>query len=341
MRGDTDRAADVGPKLQPGQPRHGLVRDHRIEAFRMGFESFQRGARVGMHGGAITVGVEDFAQQLAERHFIVHDQDVQAAGGRIRRRRRSPRRLRGMALGGVEKQAESRSTVFARARVGFHQRMGAVFPQDAHHHRQPHAAAAPDFLGGEEGVEDPGQHLGGDAAAIVLHVQFDELAAHRLLADVAIPVFEPGEAQADFDVALAFGGVAGVDHQVGEDLVQLHGIDADGMDVFAQAIAQLQAGGQGGGQHLDDFLDQRPRIQQLRLAAAASGEGQHLLNQVARALASLLDFIQVADGALRQVLAIAVQGEAGEAQDGAQDVVEVVGDAAGELADRLQFLRVL
>jgi hypothetical protein len=74
--------------------------------------------------------------------------------------------------------------------------------------------------------------------------------------------------------------------------------------------------------------------QNLRLEHLAAAEGQKLLSQAGGPLGGVADaghvLGQVGPGRL-------VEGEVREADDRGQDVVEVVGDAAGEAADRLEL----
>ena len=68
-----------------------------------------------------------------------------------------------------------------------------------------------------------------------------------------------------------------------------------------------------------------------------AAESEDALDQQLRALRGMQHVVEVAPqiGVSRGVLG----GELAVPQDGAEDVVEVVGDAAGERADRLHFLR--
>ena len=83
------------------------------------------------------------------------------------------------------------------------------------------------------------------------------------------------------------------------------------------------------GEHLAELDDARPQ----RLPAR---ESQQLPHQPGRAVGVLLDVHDVLEGRVGRP--VAGEQQVGEADDGGQHVVEVVRDAAGELADRLHLL---
>jgi hypothetical protein len=76
-------------------------------------------------------------------------------------------------------------------------------------------------------------------------------------------------------------------------------------------------------------------VEDLRMDHLAAAEGQQLLRQIARAFAGLRDDVEVGKPAAvwRQVLTRQLR----KAEDRLQQVVEIVRDAARQLADRLQL----
>ena len=94
-------------------------------------------------------------------------------------------------------------------------------------------------------------------------------------------------------------------------------------DQAAQQVRQL-------GQHVGDV--EHPRLQ-----ALLAREGEQLAHQVGGAVGVLLDLHDVGEGLVARP--VAQQQEVAEADHRRQQVVEVVGDAAGELAHRLDLLR--
>ena len=83
------------------------------------------------------------------------------------------------------------------------------------------------------------------------------------------------------------------------------------------------------GQHLAEIEHLRPQ----RLPAR---EGQQLPHQARGAVGVLLDLHDVLEGRIGRL--VRVEQEIGRHHDGGQHIVEVVRDAAGELADRLHLL---
>ena len=133
-------------------------------------------------------------------------------------------------------------------------------------------------------------------------------------------------------------GVAGVDRQVEQHLLELPEVDVDGavlrieLDLEADVLADQPA------QHRRHLADHpveghHPRLQHL-LAAV----GEELAGQRGRALAGALDLLDV--GAPLVLRRHAVAEQLALEGDGRQQVVERMGDAAGQPAHRLQALGV-
>ncbi len=90
-------------------------------------------------------------------------------------------------------------------------------------------------------------------------------------------------------------------------------------------------------QQLGGFHRQCIDVDLARLQRLLAGKGEQMLGQLRAALGGIVD--QLGDrGELRPVGDRVAENADGAGDDG-QDVVEVVGDAAGQLADRVHFLR--
>jgi hypothetical protein len=94
---------------------------------------------------------------------------------------------------------------------------------------------------------------------------------------------------------------------------------------------------QGGPEQADGLLDQHPHTHGSSPAVAAAAKGEDLVDDGLGALAGQPHLPHLPPGPT--VLGEAGQRHLGIAEDGAEDVVEVVGDAAGKRADGLQPLR--
>ena len=127
-----------------------------------------------------------------------------------------------------------------------------------------------------------------------------------------------------------------IGHQVHDDLVDLRVVGVDGRRVGVEVRSQLDRGGHRGPQQVNRLL-QRPaqvhgRARQLAMAA----ERQDALYQLAAAVGRAAHLVEIRQRLLRG------QGgrdQLGVADDGAQQVVEVVRDAAGQRPDGLHLLR--
>ena len=92
-------------------------------------------------------------------------------------------------------------------------------------------------------------------------------------------------------------------------------------------------------EQLLDVIDDLVDVEQRRLQHLLPAERQQLPGQRRGAVAGLLDLLGIAPQ--RVVVAQLPQQDLGVAADGLDQVVEVVGDAAGEAADRLHLLHAL
>ena len=142
---------------------------------------------------------------------------------------------------------------------------------------------------------------------------------------------------AQLEPAAAGHGVAGVDREIHDHLLELRNVDPHRpqiaamhhlqRDLFADQPAQQHV---EIGQHLAEIEHLRPH----RLLAR---EGQQMPHQARRPVGILLDLHDVLERRVGRL--VGIEQEIGRHHDGGQHIVEIVGDAAGELADQLHFLR--
>ncbi len=136
----------------------------------------------------------------------------------------------------------------------------------------------------------------------------------------------------DAEGAAVGHGLVGVDDEVADDLADLAGIDFRGPEFFAEgefAPALRAAEGEADGV-LDEFGDGGGLLNR----RAAAGEGEELLGEIARAEGGVLGVVQAAAH-----LVVRREDEGGEgdvADDGGEEVVEIVRNAAGEQAELFQ-----
>ncbi len=229
----------------------------------------------------------------------------------------------------------------AGAGLAVHEDAAAVLLDDALHGGQPQPGALAAGLRGEEGVEDPVQRVGVHAGAVVAHGEAHVGARLEGLQDRTRRV---RDVRRDLDIGRLHGeraaaghGVPGVDGQVDEDLLRLDRVDEHGMQVLLQRQLHRDVLPEERGQHRLLLGDGGGEVHDLALDGLAAAEGQELPGQAGALLRRLLHLrdvplpVRVEPGILQQQL--------GQAADHGEGVVEVVGDAAGELADGLELLR--
>ena len=171
----------------------------------------------------------------------------------------------------------------------------------------------------------------------IAHRQLDVAAGVDPQMDAGVLVAEPHVPGFDRHRAPVGHRVAGVDGEIQDDLDQLGPVGQDraqrrrrldvDLDVLADEAPQQAAG-------LAEHLAQ---IQDRGLHDLLSAEGEKLCGQRRGAVGRLADPGEVA--LLRGVRRQAGRHELGVVVDRGEDVVEVVGDPAGQLADGLELLR--
>ena len=132
--------------------------------------------------------------------------------------------------------------------------------------------------------------------------------------------------------------VACVDGEIDDHLLDLAGVGADGAEPGAGADVELDVLAEQALQRAADLGDDRVQVERPRLEHLPAAEGEQLLRQLGGAVGSPLDLAEVA--AKLDVAVRALEQQRGVAGDPGQQVVEVVGDAAGEPAEALELLRV-
>ncbi|MNQ68239.1 hypothetical protein D3C85_827890 [compost metagenome] len=218
--------------------------------------------------------------------------------------------------------------------------MAARLLDDAIDGGQAHAGAFVDRLGGEEGLEDLVQQFGRHARAGVRHLDQGDLAGGLAPAQVAgLPLGQAAGLDGDHARARldhAAHGVAGVDRQVHDGGFQLALVGQDQRHVATvvgfQPHVLAQQAAQQDGELADQFAQVEPLAPHRRLAR----EGQQLAHQIGGADAGLADLVQAVIGGVADRVALQQLGQLH--LDGGQQVVEVVGHAAGQLAHGLHLL---
>ena len=210
----------------------------------------------------------------------------------------------------------------------------------AHHavdHRQPQPRALADQFGGEKGLKNARQRGFGDAGAAVMYADGDVAGAWHQPQAVAQALVVGRQRRFDHHrAALLANGVDGVGTQVQQRLLDLRRVGQDGRHGAVDVQVQLNRRWQGDAQQalgVVQYVGQWHAAAVYRLVAA---EGEDLAHQIACAATGFVNLHQALVGG--RVGATVGFGQLGVAQNGAQDVVEVVCNTTRHGADGLHFV---
>ena len=131
--------------------------------------------------------------------------------------------------------------------------------------------------------------------------------------------------------------VAGVDGQVHQHLLDLRRVDADAPEGGVEPRHDLDVLAEERPQHARGVRDEGVEVDDLRLQHLLAAEGEELAHEARGPLGGAHDVLHLAQARVVRVEAPAQQ--LAVAHDHREQVVEVVGDAAREPADRLHLLR--
>ena len=200
------------------------------------------------------------------------------------------------------------------------------------HHEEAEARALAPLLGGEEGLEDPGEDLGLHALAPVGDLDQDPGRRRLPLLGARRPrgVLPGGEPQHP-----APGhGVPRVDAEVEHGLVEVRGPAHHAGQPRCRVEHDLDAAVEGLPRQACAVGEHRRDVHRGRLAGGLPGDAEEASREVRAPLRRLLD----APGGLRGLGVEPPPGpeEGGVPEDAAEEVVEVVGDARGQRAHGLE-----
>ena len=207
---------------------------------------------------------------------------------------------------------------------------------DAVDGRKAEPGALADLLGREERLEDLGLDLRRNAGAGVLDLDQHIVGRRQRLVAEGRDLRRLDVARADRQRAAVRHRVAGIDGEVDDHLLELVEVGLDRPEVAAVHELQLDLLAE---QPLQQDREVRQHVaerQHLRPQRLPAREGEQLPHQAGGAVGVLLDVHDVLEG--RVARPVVGEQEVGEADDRRQHIVEVVRDAAGELADRLHLL---
>ena len=140
----------------------------------------------------------------------------------------------------------------------------------------------------------------------------------------------------DDELASAWHSVAGVHGQVNHDLMELSCIAHSRPEVLGDVSFKLDGFGKSVVDDLNYFLEQMAGLEQHALTLNAAGKGQDLLNHFGPAFGAGFND---REHALALIVAELLPQNFDRHENGREDVIEVVRNAAGQCADAFHALR--
>ena len=212
---------------------------------------------------------------------------------------------------------------------------------DAVNHGEPEPRSHADLLGREEGLEDPIQGRRVHAVTAVAHGQTNIATGGKSAVRQHLFGVERDQVERDVDDAMPGHGLRGIGAEVHDHLLQPPRLaQHDGIPVRGILVRQTQAKvdrrRQGRPQQAGRLLEQGAHAQRTKPLLGAAAEGKDAVDDVPRALARLLHLLHMLP--FPAVPAQPGQQHLGIAENGAEDVVEVMRDASGQRAERLHAL---
>jgi hypothetical protein len=204
------------------------------------------------------------------------------------------------------------------------------------HHAEAQAAALADLLGGEERVERARDHLGRHPAAGVVDGKHHILAELELRIDFGEPGFQHEIIRLDGDPAASRHGVAGVDAQVEHRILELRLIDPHRPQLVRHDDVDADLLAERGAQQRKHLFDRNRQIEGAKLQRLDARKRQQPLHQIGTAQRRLQCIVE--NGFEFRAVAGLVDRKLEIADHAGQQIVEIVGDAAGQLADRFHLL---
>jgi hypothetical protein len=185
-----------------------------------------------------------------------------------------------------------------------------------------------------EGVKKFFEGVGFEALAVVVDDEVDVIAAGQHRVELG---FERAAGQGEGDEAAAFmESLPAMEAEVEDDLLELGGIGVDPGATGVVAELEFDLVGDDAAQDLEAFFDDGGQREGLAVDGRALGKGAQFVEKFAGAVAGFKDLLE---GFVGGVAFVDVHGgELGAAEDAGDDVVEFVGDAAGELVEGVEFL---
>ena len=212
-----------------------------------------------------------------------------------------------------------------------------VLLNDAEDRGEAEAGAFADFLGSEEWLENLLKQFRRNPGSGVGDAKTDESAGPALGDLRGRGVIEFDERGLDEEASAVGHGVAGVNGEVEQDLVDHAGVGVDHQGIGGELELHLNVLAEDAVKHLGHVDNDFIQVQIACLHRLLAAEEEQLTGEVGGPLGGFLDF--AGDGLGARGKAFVERHHPGLHHDDGENVVEVVGNAAGQLADGFHFLR--
>ena len=327
---DAARIGDLAPVHAAGKPD---IRDQKVEAH-VRLQHLEAGWAVGGLDRGIAEILQHLRHQHPHRRLVIDDQHRLALlgagrGGQIRGRLGLFRRPV------MARQVEAHRRALADLRVDPH--LPARLAHEAVDHRQAEARALADRLRREERVERLGDDIRAHAGAGIGHAEREVLAGIEV-ALLGATVVEPFVGGLDGDAPAIRHRVAGVDAEVEQRILELARIDQHRPQPARGHHFEGDRRADGAAEQILHAHHQPVHVGGLRVQGLAPREGEQAVGQRRRALGGTLRGVDVAVDLGDPPLREAGLQQFERAGDAGEQIVEVMGEPAGELAHRLHLL---
>ncbi len=275
--------------------------------------------------------LEIAGESLQRRDFVLHQEDGLAA---------PPHRSGGNGGEshfdiGRHRQEDGEDAAFPQPGIDLDPAL--MLLEDAVDRRQSQAGSLADFLGGKERLENPLHRMLVHAAAGIGHREPDEAPRppFGILREIGGMELDPvGD---DGEPASLRHGVPGIDRQVHHHLLHHAAVGPNGRQILARQEFGRDLLADQAMEHLQEILDHAVELDRPDVEDRAAAEHEELLGQGGGPFRVGGDFPQVGPDRLVEGGMILEHGEPDHHR--AEDIVEIVGDAAGQLPDCFHFLR--
>src|ERR1700686_3515793 len=215
--------------------------------------------------------------------------------------------------------------------------MAATRADNVVHHRKAEPCSFIFALGGEERFEDSALRIAVHADASIGHPQHHIISARQRGGPASARRFRSDVRGFQRQLSALRHGVAGVDHEIHDDLLDLSGIGTDTTSIRFELDHELHFIAQHSEKHLAHAIDQGIEVEHLWAEYMLPAEGKQLPCQAGCTLRGADDgFYILAHGRSRAVF---LHHDFRVSANDHEQVVEVVCNPARQPADRLHLLR--